>query len=214
MAKIREKQAHLWERDEYDWYVEPRECSRALFAVEAFSGVIWDPACGSGRIVEQATSLGLKAVGTDVVRRSDICSARLDFLKDNPDFKFDNIVTNPPFSEAERFVRRALKIVPEGGKIAAILPIVWLTGFSTKRDWLPGSPLRKVFPLSPRPSMPPGRVIEAGERPGNGTKDYCWLLWQVGYTGGAEVVFLNTSKAREEIASLESEGRYESAFKW
>lgn len=214
MAKIREKQAHLWERDEYDWYVEPRECSRALFTVERFEGVVWDPACGSGRIVQQAKALGLDAVGTDVVHRSSYCLRKLDFLKDGQISDFGNIVTNPPFSDAEEFIRRALKIVPHGGKIAAILPIVWLTGFSTKRNWLPISPLRKVFPLSPRPSMPPGRVIEAGERPGNGTKDYCWLLWQVGYTGSAEVVFLNTSKARNEVAFLDSEGKHESSFKW
>lgn len=208
MAKIREKQAHLWERDDLDWYVEPKECSRALFYVESFNGPIWDPACGIGRIVEQAVSVGKQAFGSDVINRSIYCEFTANFL----DFEYNiprysNIVMNPPFSLAEEFIKKSINIIPNGGKIAAILPLVWLAGFSTKRDWLPESPLRKVFPISPRPSMPPGKVVLAGEKPGNGTKDFCWLVWQKGYTGRPEVEFLNTQKARMDILAEGGESR-------
>ena len=206
MEKIR-KDAHIWARDEYDWYVEPHECSRAFFQHEPISGTVWDPACGFGRIVGQASSLNLASVGTDVVRRSELCSQVFDFFSPEAmsfsnEHEDINIVTNPPFGRAEDFVRRALEIVKPGYKVAAVLPIVWLAGFSTKRAWLPRSPLLRVFPISPRPSMPPGRAILEGQRPGNGTKDYCWLVWEVGYTGNPEVRFLNTSRAKKEVLGL------------
>lgn len=209
MAKLREKQSHLWERDEFDWYVEPRECSLALFRHENFFGKVWDPACGSGRIIEIAKYCGIEAVGSDIVTRSEYCEREIDFLggvASYPDFL--NIVMNPPFKHAEEFVRKAIDIAPASGKIAAILPIVWLAGFSSKRNWLPLSPLRKVFPISPRPSMPPGAVIRAGERPGNGTKDFCWLVWEKGYSGKAEVEFLNTSEARRELSGKQKQGEF------
>jgi hypothetical protein len=194
----REKHAHLWARDPDDWYVEPSECSAALFAMETFCGEVWDPACGLGRIVDEAIRAGHRAVGTDIVCRSQHCGSTVDFLSTSPDGRFVNIVSNPPFKIAEDFVRHALTMVMSGGKVAMILPIVWLAGFSKKRYWLPTSPLRRVYPISPRPSMPPGAVIEAGIRPGNGEKDYAWFVWQNGHPGSADVVFMDTSKYRKK----------------
>lgn len=192
MAIERIKQAHLWERDEHDWYVEPIECSRALFDAIEFDGTVWDPACGLGRIVKSARDYGLDAIGTDLVSRAEICMSEKDFLKDDMIKGFSHIVSNPPFRFAEEFVRHSLKIVPDNGMVAMLLPLVWLSGFSQKRYWLPASPLYKFFPISPRPSMPPGRVIETGIKPGNGTKDFAWFVWKNGYQGDAKVVFMNT----------------------
>ncbi len=204
MAVIREKQAHLWERDTLDWYVEPPECSAALFQLEEFKGTVWDPACGLGRIVEQARLAGLEAFGSDIVARSPLCDAESDFLDTTFKPAFENIVMNPPFGCAEEFVRKAIEIVPCGGKVAVILPLVWVSGFSKKRDWLPDSPLKTLYPISPRPSMPPGKVIEAGIKPGNGTKDFAWLVWESGYSGEASVRFMNTNYAKEGISKSNS----------
>lgn len=207
MNTIKEKNAHLWERDPLDWYVEPKECSRALFELQNFVGPIWDPACGLGNIIQQAKQSGLVAYGSDIVSRDDFCSKEFDFLgEEEIPCDFQNIVTNPPFAIAEDFIRHAIDITPTGGMVAAILPIVWLAGFSTKRSWMPVSPLFKVLPISPRPSMPPGKVIQNNIKPGNGTKDFCWLIWKVGYTCKPTVEFLNTSRARDEIRYLENNG--------
>lgn len=206
MAIAKEKLAHLWERDPHDWYVEPSECSAALFALEKFSGPIWDPACGIGRILTEARAAGLEAIGSDIIKRNELCISSTDFLKDAFHPEYHDIVMNPPFSEAEAFVRRALAIGPEGGKVAAILPLVWVSGFSSKRDWLPSSPLKTMYPISPRPSMPPGRVVESGIRPGNGTKDFAWLVWQIGYAGEATLAFMNTNKFKKKFNVRPSNG--------
>lgn len=166
-----------------------------------------------GNIIESARKYGIKAFGSDLIAREGFTENICDFLNDSPPILFNDIVCNPPFSIAESFVLRALELAPIGGKIAMILPLVWMAGFSSKRDWLPRSPLRTVFPISPRPSMPPGAVIMAGIRPGNGTKDYAWFVWQRGYEGSATISFLNTNlvlHSRRRRGRIESE----SAEQW
>lgn len=198
------KNAHIWERDPHDWYVEPIECSLALFAEESYEGRVWDPACGLGRIIEAAESSGLEAFGTDLIERSSRCVETFDFLYGHQAREFTNIVSNPPFKHAEEFVIQALCLVPDGGKVTMLLPLVWLSGFSSKRAWLPKSPLSTVMPISPRPSMPPGAVIEAGIRAGNGTKDFAWFTWTKGYDEKPNVMFLNTRPFKPTSRHLQS----------
>lgn len=196
MAVVREKRAHIWERDNLDWYVEPIECSLALFSVEKFPQPIWDPACGQGNIVQAALLKGFDAFGSDVRPRSGFKAHCLDFFRAEHVLNFRSIVCNPPFQSAEKFVVRALSLVPLSGKVGMLLPIIWLAGFSRKRAWLPYSPLTKVYVLSPRPSMPPGHVLLNGGKAGNGTRDYAWFIWQRGYLGSPTIEFLDIKKQR------------------
>lgn len=46
----------------------------------------------------------------------------------------------------------------------------------------------------PRPSMPPGHVIAAGEKPAGGKMDFCWLVFEHGYGGSPELCWLRRSK--------------------
>ena len=194
MVVEKARASHIWKRDEYDWYIEPKICSEALFIVEKFDGTIWDPACGSGRIVTSAINSGYDAIGTDLNPKAESDHQPYNFLTDYIPVEKHNIVSNPPFGIAEEFVRKAIEEVRVSGKVAMILPLVWMAGFSTKRSWLPVSPLRRVYPISPRPSMPPAAVILSGEKPGNGTKDFAWFVWEKGYKGQAEIAFMNTRK--------------------
>lgn len=199
MTILKAREAHIWERDEHDWYVEPPECSLALFMEEEFDGVIWDPAAGLCRIPESARRMGIATFSSDIKKRNYTCDECGDFFEMRIPEGAKSIVSNPPFKLAEDFVRRSIDICPRGGKIAMLLPLVWMAGFSTKRDWLPTSPLLRIFSISPRPSMPPGAVILAGQRPGNGTKDFAWFVWQKGYTGTPKLGFLNTNKAKRSL---------------
>ena len=168
-----EKDAHVWERHADDFYVEPNWVDERLFDVEFFEGEIYDPACGLGRIVEAAGKQRLEAFGADVVRRSLFCGTETDFLTTTVDVA--NIVSNPPYKLAERFAVHALKCAQ--CKVALLLPSKWLHG-DTRSRWLEQTPLRRVWFLTPRPSMPPGSVIEAGVEAGGGTVDYAWFVWE------------------------------------
>lgn len=58
-----------------------------------------------------------------------------------------------------------------------------------------GTPLRRVWMMTPRPSMPPGHVITAGGKITGGKMDYCWLVWEAGYEGEAEIKWLRRDGA-------------------
>ena len=73
--------------------------------------------------------------------------------------------------------------------MALLLPANWIQGDKRSR-WIEHTPLRRVWFISPRPSMPPGHIIAAGAKPGNGTTDYAWFVWQQDYDGPAEVRWL------------------------
>ncbi len=193
----RARESHIWERDPHDFYVEEEWCSQRLFEVEPFQGVIWDPACGMGRIVERAELAGLTAFGTDLVDRGGDarCHAlqhdgtrTYDFLAPRPDhdcIRADNIVTNPPFDLAKEFALRALELARH--KVAIIFPTARLNA----ARWLEQTPLERIWLLTPRPSMPPGEVILRGEKPGGGKMDYCWLVFDHAHIGSPGLHWLH-----------------------
>ncbi|VTZ48742.1 conserved hypothetical protein [Methylocella tundrae] len=189
VAATRPLNARIWERDPHDYYTEERWCSSRLFEDVLFEGSIYDPACGSGRIVHSARVAGYKAYGSDIIRRSPLCHEIFDFRDPWPRGRPrpQNIVCNPPFTIAELFVDLALERCRH--KVAMLLPHAWLTGDEHSR-WLEYKPLRQVLVMTPRPSMPPGRVIEAGHKAEGGKQDFDWFIFEPGYHGVAEVGWL------------------------
>lgn len=177
--------AHVWDRQKEDWYCEPAWCSKRLFEEERF-GAIHDPCCGFGTIVKSAWSCGASATGADLVDRGFERGGVQDFF--DCDQVLDCIVCNPPFNIASHFALHAIKLAQR--KVAIIFPTARLNA----AHWLKGTPLRRVWMLSPRPSMPPGYVIAAGGKPQGGKSDFCWLVWERGYQGAAEIRWLYRDK--------------------
>lgn len=170
-------------------YVEPFWVSERLFEEEKFIGGIYDPACGFGRIVASAQAADLDAGGCDIVDRHGYVNIfkPKDFLKSTD--VHDNIVSNPPFDIFREFAIHAL--THSGMKVALIMPTARLNA----ARWLVGSPLRRVWLLTPRPSMPPGHVIMNKGKVGGGKSDYCWLVFDHGYCGKPEMQWLHRDEA-------------------
>lgn len=179
--------SHSWQREAQEHYVEPFWCSERLFAEEKFEGMVWDPCCGFGRIPDSAIKAGLPAIGTDVMDRGwRALHGKFDFLTSGQQAARPfNIVCNPPFNIAGRFARHAIDM-PGVEKVAMIFPTARLNA----AHWLRETPLARVWLMTPRPSMPPGHTITAGQKPGGGKMDFCWLVWVKGYAGTAELRWL------------------------
>ena len=182
--QLKKKQAHVWERGEHDWYIDPPRASEALFRVEKFEGAIWDPACGKGNIVLSAISAGCEAVGTDIVDRSPIeppwFYGEIDFLTAFGPSLAPNIVTNPPFYRAkgaEAFIRKALLFAT--GKVCAFVDIRFVAGNGRATGLFKEHPPTRIWVLHPRVSCPPGEYLEAGGKAGNGSSDWCWLVFDL-----------------------------------
>lgn len=193
-AILRKKSAHVWSRDEHDWYVEPVWTDDRLFEVEGFRGPILDPACGEGRIVHAAHRACLIAYGSDIIQRSKEFEA-FDFLRDDyPLAGHDcivDIVSNPPYGVADRFVDLAVERA--SGTVAMLLPAVWHLGDRRSRR-LEAMPLRRIWFLTPRPSLAPGAVAR-GMSIGGGTRDFAWYVFVKGFRGHPEVRWLHREAA-------------------
>jgi hypothetical protein len=178
-------QAHVWQREADEHYVEPFWCSERLFEEEKFDGPIWDPCCGFGRIPESAARAGHLVVATDIKNRGyRALTCTRDFLT-MTESEAPNVICNPPFNITAAFARHALSL-PGVDKVAMIFPTARLNA----AHWLRETPLLRVWLMTPRPSMPPGHTIAAGEKPGGGKMDFCWLVWAKGHQGLPELRWL------------------------
>lgn len=191
--------AHQWDRDKHDHYVEEQRCSDYLFASMEFEGdFILDPCCGWGRIINVAHAYGYKTKASDIVDRRLAGTyprktpfRQIDFLAPHDDRTYQwwmggSIVGNPPFNQIKDFCVRAVALVSTGRKVAFIFPVRRLNAAS----WLKDLGLRKILYMTPRPSMPTGNYILDGGKVGGGKQDFCWVIFEKGYTGAHEVDWL------------------------
>lgn len=180
--KTKAKEAHVWERDNLDWYVEPERATDQLCAVETFLGSVVDPCCGGGNIPRALRRNGVEAWGTDIVKRVDgphvwFCGAA-DFLSPDYNYRFCNAVMNPPFFRAkglEAFIRKAVDYFP--GKVCVFADVKFLAGATRANGLFREHPPQRVWIITPRPSCPPGHVLAEGGKASGGTADWCWMVW-------------------------------------
>jgi len=78
--------------------------------------VIWECAEGQGYLSGALKNEGFKVISTGI---------EFDFLKGVPDFHFDAIVTNPPYSIKDKFLEKAFSY---NKPFAFLLPITALEG--------------------------------------------------------------------------------------
>lgn len=192
-VQARPRHAHIFELEPHGHYVEPEWYSARLFEEEFFGRpgtLLFDPACGWGRILRTAQRAGFTVSGADIVDRLDrkalghipfhVC----DFLKYLLYPSIQVIVCNPPFDRVEEFCTRALEITTF--KAAMIVPVRRLPA----AHWL-RLPLRTVYLMTPRPSMPPGKYTAEGNKPGGGTIDFCWLVFEQKFRGEPRMRWLH-----------------------
>lgn len=163
-------------RKEKDFYPTPPEVTVALLKELNISklSTIWEPACGQGHMVKTMESMGYHVIGTDIQNG-------IDFLK-APLVDCDWIITNPPFSLADKFIRRcweykkpfALLLKAQYWNAAKrvvlfqecrpllIMPLTWRPDFTGKGGammdmswcvWIPGSEGQTSFQLLRKPEI-------------------------------------------------------------
>lgn len=142
-----------WERKPADLYPTPVDGTEsiiaALKAMKRPDGKpvkrIWEPACGDGRLARVLEWHGFEVIATDLREYPGWGTGGLDFLHEHPKAKWgmeigeiDAIVTNPPFSLAEDFIRRALSLCPN---VAMLLKqTYWNVGGRSQGLWLDHMP--------------------------------------------------------------------------
>lgn len=184
-ASLNVRNAPVYDRPADDWYVDPVWCTELLLKHERFVGEIYDPCAGGGNIVTACRAAGLPTKASDIAPKSDGIVA-LDFLSYSE--RYQNIIFNPPYKDAERFIRHALSLATS--KVAALVQQQF--PFSQARHRLfTETPVARLYLLSTRPSMPPGRLLQSGEiKAAGGKTDYLWIIWDHDHKGPPQSFWL------------------------
>lgn len=171
-----------------DFYETPEKTTRGLLETGFLDGAttVLEPSAGRGAIVRLVNHLKVTAVEIQPEFADDLKSISEeviigDFLSCQPG-SFSRIIANPPFSQAEAFIRHAFTCLEDDGKMAFLLRLPFIA--SVKRYHLmaemkPAS----IYVLSQRPKFG-GTNIDSC--------DYAWIVW---------------TKTRPEITVLDWIGR-------
>jgi methylase of polypeptide subunit release factors len=177
-----------------DFYRTPAFVTEALLVQEAFTGTVWEPACGDGamsRVLEQKLP-HCRIISTDL-NDYGYGQPGVDFLKTR--LKADAIVTNPPFRLATEFAEHALECAP---KVALFLKLAFLEG--TRRYCLFRKfPPKFVHVFSRRVSLTRNGMKET---PNGGMMAFAWFVWEKDYQGRPQVDWISPDNDEE----LESHG--------
>lgn len=159
------------DRNKTDFYETPVEVTEALldFLEERRHLVlecdeIWEPACGRGKMAEVMRGRGYHVVCTDL-HDHGYGESGVDFLKKNRGSSW--IITNPPFSLATEFVKRAMEL--ERNCAFLVKSQFWhaKTRLALFREHQPSY----VLPLTWRPDF------LFGAKSGSPTMECCWVVW-------------------------------------
>ena len=173
-----------------EFYPENSWCSEALFREEHFPlGIVFDPFCGSGRILDAASRIGKKTIGSDIHPQVKGRAHRISTADASKRGMFTinaHTVTNPPFVLADDMLEKMRCGLP--AKCAIFLRLSALQGKSKLLEKLP---LSMVWVLRPRPAcLPPDKRVERVERVG-GQVDFAWFCFDPKYSGAPFVWWLS-----------------------
>lgn len=165
------------ERANEDFYASDPVAIDGLLSKETFSHKIWEPACGMGHLSDRLKTHGFEVRESDLVLRKEGAEQK-DFLFFNNDEWDGDIITNPPYNIARRFVEQSLQCVRQGGKVAMLLRLLFLES-QERRELFNATPPLRVLVYSNRIRCYKNGIINKG----SGVTCFAWFVWEKGYKG-------------------------------
>lgn len=183
------------ERQEDDYYATDPIASEWLLQLEEFGDVIIDNSYGAGHLMQPFIEKGYEVIGYDIKKRfqddlpDNVSFHEKDFLTVSDSIKAD-VVFNPPYSKAAKFVEHTLSLVEDGCKVCAFLKIQFLEGKSRKLLFEKYPP-RTVYVSSSRLLCAKNASFEEMIAGGGSAVAYAWFVWEKGYKGITELKWFN-----------------------
>lgn len=169
---------------DHDYYATEPKAVELLLEKETFHPYVWECACGEGHMAEVLKKHGYKVRSTDLVDRG-YGEGGINFFKEGKPTMPMDIITNPPYKYAKKFIEHALDISMDGTKVAMFLKLTFLEG-KGRRKFFHDNPPRTVYVAS-------GRLECAlnGEFKNKSMVAYAWFVWQKGYRGTTNIKWIN-----------------------
>jgi hypothetical protein len=155
-----------------DAYMTPPEAVQALLRIEQshIPATLWDPCCGTGNIVTELQQAGFRVFASDVADYDFPCRIE-DYLEATPPIGVAGIITNPPFGQALKFIKKSLR---EVGYVAYLLRTNFLESQS-RFSFFQESPPNRTWISSRRLPMM-HRHNWTGKRSTSNTC-FAWFVW-------------------------------------
>lgn len=171
------------EREINDFYATDPIAAEWLVKLEDLNKEILEPACGQGHLSEVLKKHGYNVSSYDLIDRG--YGVPYDFFE--ADQWYGDIVTNPPYSIAEEFVRHSLSIVEEGAKVCMFLKLQFMEG-KKRRLLFDEYPPVRIWASSSRI-----KCAKNGEFDyiGSSAMAYAWYVWEKGYKGDTILKWFN-----------------------
>ena len=174
------------ERVQDDYYATPHQATEMLLDEVKFNGSFLEPCVGGGHIADVIKRYypDEHVCGSDLVDRGYPNTLVANFLEyDFLDQKFDNIVTNPPYSLAQEFLEKGMKVVNDNAKIAMFLKIQFLEGVKRK-EMFKNHPPKYIYVFSKRQNpWRNGNPVDEKGKPWSSTMCFAWFVWEKGFSG-------------------------------
>jgi len=181
-------------RVENDFYAtNPRALEMLLEKYDFNNGTFLEPCVGNGQLAKTINKHypNNKLTCVDIIDRGYKDTIVQDFFQYNTEERFDNIITNPPYSLAKEFVEKSMELLSENGKIAMFLKIQFLEGVK-RIDMFKKYPPRYIYVFSKRmATWNNGEKLSPEGKNWATTMCHAWFVWENGYKGEPTVRWLN-----------------------
>ena len=183
IARLVGASAHaLKPRQPNDYYATDPHALQGLLTAMSKDGLllcenVWEPACGEGNLSNFLISKNYEVFATDLIDYNG--NQTFDFLSEDDNIKWcGDILTNPPYKLAQKFVEQSLNRTNIGKHTFMLLRIQFLEGQARNR-FFQKNPPKYVYVHSSR------IMIRRNNDPsikGNHMA-FAWFVWENGYEG-------------------------------
>ena len=173
------------DREQHDYYATDPKAAKLLLELETFENIL-EPSCGEGHLSKVFSDAGINVTSSDLVDRGyGTQKSFFDYEEWNGD-----IITNPPYKYGLEFVEHALKIIPNGNKVAMFLKLQFLEG-KRRKKLFEANPPKTLYVSSSRLLCAKNADFEGMRKGGGSAVAYGWFVWEKGFNGRTEIVWFN-----------------------
>jgi len=173
------------DREQHDYYATDPKAAKLLLELETFENIL-EPSCGEGHLSKVFSDAGINVTSSDLVDRGyGTQKSFFDYEEWNGD-----IITNPPYKYGLEFVEHALKIIPDGNKVAMFLKLQFLEG-KRRKKLFEANPPKTLYVSSSRLLCAKNADFEGMRKGGGSAVAYGWFVWEKGFNGRTEIVWFN-----------------------
>ena len=146
---------------------------------------IWECACGDGSLSKRLSEHRYRVFPTDLVQRDNASVKLIDFCDEpwmhlDKDYWNGDILTNPPYKHASKFVENSLKCLPENHLSIMFLRLQFLESKS-RLELFKKCPPRFIYVHSSRVSTRKNNDPKYAKR--SSAVCFAWFVWQKGFSG-------------------------------